>query len=197
MRHWNRIRTGLLISLLGKLCWFCLTGLITMVLLMWKWMGLFLRKNHLLRCWGWPSLVNWIEALTISLLLKLLPEVGLYLYKSTICPCIEYCCHVWAGAPSCYLELLDKVQKQICRIVGPNFAASLEPLANRQNVASLKLVFAIFCQFFISSCLDEMKINVDSFWRAIIWWINKNLIKNGRHKLSVFLTHVGNRQMLT
>ena len=35
------------------------------------------------------------------------PEVALYLYKSTICPCMEYCCHVWAGAPSCYLELFD------------------------------------------------------------------------------------------
>ena len=35
------------------------------------------------------------------------PEVALYLYKSTIHPCMEYCCHVWAGAPSCYLELLD------------------------------------------------------------------------------------------
>ena len=34
------------------------------------------------------------------------PEVALYLYKSTICPCMEYCCHVWAGAPSCYLDLL-------------------------------------------------------------------------------------------
>ena len=56
------------------------------------------------------------------------PEVALYLYKSTICPCMEYCCHVWAGAPSCYLELLDKLQKQICRIVGPSLAASLEPL---------------------------------------------------------------------
>ena len=33
------------------------------------------------------------------------PEVALYLYKSTIQQCIEYCCHVWAGAPSCYLEL--------------------------------------------------------------------------------------------
>ena len=22
------------------------------------------------------------------------PEVALYLYKSTICPCMEYCCHV-------------------------------------------------------------------------------------------------------
>ena len=38
------------------------------------------------------------------------PEVALYRYKSTICPCMEYCCHVWVGAPSCYLELLDKLQ---------------------------------------------------------------------------------------
>ena len=39
------------------------------------------------------------------------PEVALYLYKFTISPCVEYCCHDWAGAPSCYLELLDKLQK--------------------------------------------------------------------------------------
>ena len=37
------------------------------------------------------------------------PEVGLYLYKSTTCPGIEYCCHVWAGTRSCYLGLLDKL----------------------------------------------------------------------------------------
>ena len=42
----------------------------------------------------------------------LCPEVALYLCKSTIRPCMEYCCHVWAGAPSCYLELLDKQQKK-------------------------------------------------------------------------------------
>ena len=58
------------------------------------------------------------------------PEVALYLYKSTIRPCMEYCCHVWAGAPSCYLELLDKLQKRMCRTVGPSLAASLEPLAH-------------------------------------------------------------------
>ena len=58
------------------------------------------------------------------------PEVALYLYKSTICPCMEYCCHVWAAAPSCYLELLDKLQKRMCRTVGPSLAASLEPLAH-------------------------------------------------------------------
>ena len=69
------------------------------------------------------------------------PEAALYLYKSTICPCIEYCCHVWAGVHSCYLEFLDKLQKRICRTVGPSLAASLEPLAHRRNVASLSLSY--------------------------------------------------------
>ena len=44
---------------------------------------------------------------------------------------MEYCCHVWAGAPSYYLELLDKLQKRICITVDPSLAASLEPLAHR------------------------------------------------------------------
>ena len=47
------------------------------------------------------------------------PEVAVYLFKFSIQPCMEYCCHVWAGAPSCYLELLDKLQKRICKTVGP------------------------------------------------------------------------------
>ena len=64
------------------------------------------------------------------------PEVALYLYKSTIWPCMECCFHVWAGAPSCYLDLLGKLQKRIYRTVGPSLAASLELLAHRQNVAS-------------------------------------------------------------
>ena len=41
--------------------------------------------------------------------------------------------------PSCCLKLLDKLQNQICRTVGPSLAASLEPLTNHQNVASLRL----------------------------------------------------------
>ena len=55
------------------------------------------------------------------------PEVALYLYKSTIRPFMEYCCHVWAGAPSCYLDLLDKLQKRICRIVGLHLLLHLNP----------------------------------------------------------------------
>ena len=80
------------------------------------------------------------------------PEVALCLYKSTICPCMEYCCHVWAGAPSCYLDLLDKQQKLICRIIGPSLTASLEPLAHCWNVASLSL----FYRYYFGRCSSEL-----------------------------------------
>ena len=54
-------------------------------------------------------------------------EVALHLYESTIQPCMEYCCHVWAGAPCCYWFL--------------HVLPFLETLAHRQNVASLSLFF--------------------------------------------------------
>ena len=41
-------------------------------------------------------------------------EVVLKIYHTDL---MEYGCHIWAGALSCYLEKLDKLQKQICRIV--------------------------------------------------------------------------------
>ena len=108
-----------------------------------------------LRCQGWLFLPNWIGALTLSLLLKLPPikwEPWFVLwsffswgcstlYKSTIQPCMEYCSDVWAGAPSCYLELLHKLQKQIYRIIGHSVATSIETLAHCQNVASWSLFY--------------------------------------------------------
>ena len=80
------------------------------------------------------------------------PEVALFLYKSTIRPRMEYCCYVLAGSSICYLDLLDKLQKRICRIVGPSLAASLEPLAHRRNVASLSL----FYRYYFGRCSSEL-----------------------------------------
>ena len=65
---------------------------------------------------------------------------------------MEYCCHVWTGTLSCYLELLDRLQKWICRTLGPSFATSLEPLAHGQNVASLSL----FYRYYFSRCSSEL-----------------------------------------
>ena len=121
-------------------------------------MGLFLRKINLLRRWGWLCFLNWIVALTLSPLLKLPlrklePWFVLWsffllrlhcIYKSTILSCMEYCCHVWAGAPICCLKLLDKLHKRKCRTVGPSLAASFEPLAHRWNVASLNLFYRYY-----------------------------------------------------
>ena len=140
---WTGAGSSLLISMLNELSLFHLTGLIAMVLLIRNLINLFL-KNHLVRCWSCPSFLNWIGALTLSLVKSaskkigalicsvkfVSPKVALYLYKSIILHCMEHCCHVWAGAPSCYLKTLDKLQKRIWRTVGPSVAAFLESLAH-------------------------------------------------------------------
>ena len=54
--------------------------------------------------------------------------------------------------PSCYLNLLDKLQKRISRIIGPSLTASLEPLAHRRNVASL----SFFYRYYFSRCSSEL-----------------------------------------
>ena len=77
------------------------------------------------------------------------PEVALHLYKSTIRPCMKYCCHVYANASGCYLELLDKLQKRICRTVCPSLAAFLEPFAHRPNGAS-------FYRHYFGRCSSEL-----------------------------------------
>ena len=55
------------------------------------------------------------------------PEVALHLYKSTIRPSMEYCSHVWAGAPSCYLDLLDKLQKRYAELLVLHLLLLLNP----------------------------------------------------------------------
>ena len=98
--------------MLEKLNWFRLTSLITLVLWMWKWIGLFLWKNHLLRCWSWLSLLNWIGALTLSLLLKLHPNKSepwfvLWSFFLLMLLCIFInlpCSHSWNTAPLPYCQ---------------------------------------------------------------------------------------------
>ena len=60
--------------------------------------------------------------------MKFLSEAALYLYKSTICPCMEYCCHVWASGPSCYLDLLDKLQNKYTGLLVLHLLLLLNPL---------------------------------------------------------------------
>ena len=92
------------------------------------------------------------------------PEVALYHYKSTIWSCMESCCQFWAGAPSCYLELLDKLQKRARRTVDPSLAVSIEPLAHCPNVASLSL----FYRYYFGRCTSELAQLVPLPYSG--WW---------------------------
>ena len=40
---------------------------------------------------------------------------------------MEYCCHVWAGAPSCYLELLDKLKNEYAGLLVLQLLLLLNP----------------------------------------------------------------------
>ena len=113
---------------------------------------------------SFSSKLDWV--LTLSRLVKLPPRKLepwfvlwsffllrlLCVYKSTIRPCMEYCCHVWVGAPSCYLGMLDKLQKRIYRTFGTSLAASAEHLTHCRNVASLSL----FHRHYFGICSSEL-----------------------------------------
>ena len=78
------------------------------------------------------------------------PEVILYLYKYTMQHFIEYFCYIWVGSPMCYLYVVGKLHRRLCRTVGPTLAASLKPLGNCRNVASLILFYRYYfvgCSF--------------------------------------------------
>ena len=92
--------------------------------------------------------------------------------------------------PNCYLELLDKLQNQICRIVGPSLFVFLEPLVHHHNVAKVfsidiilvdvhlkwlnwfhflilevgLLIILIDCIIFLSPSLNVTDVYVNSFF---------------------------------
>ena len=65
---------------------------------------------------------------------------------------MKYFCHVLAGAPCYYLEIIDNLHKQICRTVVPSLAASIKPLAHCWNIASL----SPFNKYCLSRCPSEL-----------------------------------------
>ena len=126
----------------------------------------FLVKWIALCLWDWLFLVNWI---TLCLLLKLLPRKLEPWFVLWIVFLLRLLCifinlpydHSWntfvlpglvvmlVVMLSClvllfsYLKLLDKLQKWICRFVGPSLAVSLKPLVHSRNKASLNLSIGI------------------------------------------------------
>ena len=78
----------------------------------------------------------------------------LSIYKSQIRPSLEYCSHVWGGAPKSNLCLLDKVHFKAIRLINnPNLTKSLQPLSHRRLVRDL----SIFYRYFHEHCSQEIR----------------------------------------
>ena len=83
-------------------------------------------------------------------------EVALNLYKSTIQPCMKYCCHVRIVRQATKMNMQD--------YFGPSLAASLEPLAHRWNIGSLSLFYRYYfgCMIFLSPFLDVTRLSMST-----------------------------------
>ena len=76
------------------------------------------------------------------------------IYKSQIRLFLEYCSHVWGGAPKSTLCLLDKGQSKAIRLINsPNLTKSLQPLSHRRLVGDV----SIFSKYFHGHCSQEIR----------------------------------------
>lgn len=81
------------------------------------------------------------------------PEQRLVLYKAQVRPHVEYCSHLWAGAPKYQLDPFDALQRRAVRIVGdPDLTDKLESLEMRRDFGSL----CIFYRLFHGECSEEL-----------------------------------------
>ncbi|CAK1592983.1 unnamed protein product [Parnassius mnemosyne] len=82
-----------------------------------------------------------------------MPAHRLQLYKAQVRPHMEYCSHLWAGAPQCQLLPLDRIQRRAARIVDDRALSDrLDSLALRRDVASL----CIFFRIYHGECSEEL-----------------------------------------
>ena len=82
------------------------------------------------------------------------PPQLLTIYKSQIHPSLEYCSHVWGGAPKSSLNLIERVQSKAIRLINnPNLTNSLQSRSHRRLVADL----SIFYRYIHGHCSQEIK----------------------------------------
>ena len=65
---------------------------------------------------------------------------------------MEYCCHVWAGAPSCYLELLKSYRNEYVGLL----VLHLLPLLNPWLIIEMYPVMYLFYRYYFGSCSFEL-----------------------------------------
>ncbi|VVD05208.1 unnamed protein product [Leptidea sinapis] len=89
------------------------------------------------------------------------PAHILALNKSQVRLHMEYCCHLWSGAPQYPLDPFDRLQRRAARIVGDLVLCErLDHLALRRDVASL----CVFYRIYHGECSDELYDIIPTIW---------------------------------
>jgi hypothetical protein len=82
------------------------------------------------------------------------PAQRLTLYKSQVRPVLEYCSHIFAGAPDNSLKILDGIQRKAIRLIDdPALTSNLQSLGHRRAVGSLSL----FYRYYFGLCSSELQ----------------------------------------
>lgn len=81
------------------------------------------------------------------------PTQRCLLYKAQVRPHMEYCSHLWHGAPKYQLLRFDSLQRRAVRIVNdPKLTSTLEPLSLRRDIGSL----CVFYRLYNGECSEEL-----------------------------------------
>ena len=80
------------------------------------------------------------------------PEITLYIYKSTIWSCIEYCCNTWAGALVATWSCQTNYKNEYAGLLLLHLLLLLNPQAHSRNVARLNL----FYSYYFGRCSSEL-----------------------------------------
>ena len=163
---WTGVGRGLLISMLEKLncLFFKQVSLTTLVLLMW------------VRCWGCLFLLNWTVTIALStLVIKLPPRkfepwfvlLSFFLLRLLFISINLPYSLAWNTVAMSGLmlltaaEMLNKLQKQICRTVVPSLFAFLESLDHCRKIASLSFFICI-------TMVDDVHSNWPNWFHFLI-----------------------------
>ena len=87
-------------------------------------------------------------------------------------------CYTLAGntvAPCCYLNMLHKLQKRLCRTIVPSLTASLKLLAHCRNLHCVK---CLYWEFFWSKCrkISTRKTPNTDFFHAVFFILVAGLL---------------------
>ena len=102
-----------------------------------------------LQCYQIRCKETWISLSSQGILLSKSTSYSLQIPDTTL----EYSSHIWGGAPTTTLKLLDSIQRRAIRLIGdPSLTNSLQPLSHRHAVADLYLLY----RYYNGRCSTEL-----------------------------------------